>query len=145
MKCTQYYPVIQTNDVSSTACFYEQHFCFERAFDSDWYVHLQSSEDPAVNLAVLQADHETIPPEGRGTVGGVIINFEVEDVDAQYQRLRDAGLPMLIECRDEAFGQRHFVTKDPNGVLIDVIKPIPPSAEFLAQFRDDAVVNCALD
>ncbi|TIU20041.1 MAG: glyoxalase, partial [Mesorhizobium sp.] len=27
-----------------------------------------------------------------------------------------------------------FITKDPNGVLIDVIKPIPPSAEFLAQF-----------
>lgn len=43
---------------------------------------------------------------------------------------------LLLACRscDEPFGQRHFITKDPNGVLIDVIKPIRPSEEFLAQF-----------
>jgi len=33
---------------------------------------------------------------------------------------------------------RHFITRDPNGVLIDVIKPIPPSAEFLAQYAAEA-------
>ncbi|TJV16034.1 MAG: glyoxalase, partial [Mesorhizobium sp.] len=46
--------------------------------------------------------------------------------------------PILRTLRDEAFGQRHFITKDPNGVLIDVIKPIPPSAEFLEQFVEGA-------
>jgi ribonucleotide monophosphatase NagD (HAD superfamily) len=45
----------------------------------------------------------------------------------------------LQALRDEAFGQRHFITCDPNGVLIDVIKPIPPSEEFLKQFAADAV------
>ncbi|MEM9268600.1 MAG: glyoxalase, partial [Pseudomonadota bacterium] len=42
---------------------------------------------------------------------------------------------------DEPFGQRHFITQDPNGVLIDVIKPIPPSPEFLAQFSDAALAE----
>jgi len=42
-------------------------------------------------------------------------------------------------CRDEDFGQRHFITADPNGVLIDIIKPIPPSAEFLKQYSAEAV------
>ncbi len=42
---------------------------------------------------------------------------------------------MLIPLRDEAFGQRHFITRDPNGVLIDIIKPIPPSAEFAQQYE----------
>lgn len=45
-----------------------------------------------------------------------------------YAKAKAAGLPILIPLRDEAFGQRHFITADPNDVLIDVIKPIPPSA-----------------
>ena len=63
----------------------------------------------------------------------------MEDVDAVYERTREAGLPILLAIRDEAFGQRHFITADPNGVLIDIIKPIPPSAEFAALYADDAL------
>lgn len=139
MKCSQYYPVLMTDDVTGTARFYADHFGFEAKFDSDWYVHLQSGSDPRVNLAVLHGDHETIPAAGRGRTSGLLLNFEVEDVDREHARLRAAGLPMLLDLRDEPFGQRHFITRDPNGVLIDVITPIPPSAEFLAQYSPDAV------
>ena len=69
----------------------------------------------------------------------MLINFEVEDPDAVYERVVAAGLPILRTLRDEPFGQRHFITSDPTGVLIDVIKPIPPSEEFLAQFAPEAV------
>jgi uncharacterized glyoxalase superfamily protein PhnB len=68
----------------------------------------------------------------------MILNFEVKDPDAEYERARAAGLPILLALRDEAFGQRHFITADPNGVLIDIIKPIPPSGEFVAQYTDEA-------
>lgn len=139
MKCTQFYPVIMTAEVEKTVRFYRDHFRFEPTFDSDWYVHLQSTEDEAVNIAVLKGDHPTIPESGRGQVSGLIINFEVDDVDAVFDRMSDAGLPVLLPLRDEAFGQRHFITRDPNGVLIDVIKPIPPSGEFASQYADDAV------
>lgn len=139
MKCTQYYPVIQTEDVKATKSFYVDHFRFKVSFDADWYCHLQSSEDPGINLAILKGDHETIPTEGRRTVGGLILNFEVEDVDAEFQRVHDAGLPILKALTDEAFGQRHFITRDPNGVLIDVIKPIPPVGEFINQYASDAL------
>ncbi|MEX1036709.1 MAG: VOC family protein [Sneathiella sp.] len=136
MKCTQFYPVIMTDKVQETGDFYVSHFRFERAFDSDWYLHLQSREDAGVNIAVLDGTHETVPEAGRGKVSGLIINFEVEDVDAEYARATAAGLPILLELRDEPFGQRHFITQDPNGVLIDVITPIPPTAEFAAQYLD---------
>ena len=138
MKCTQFYPVIMTERVAETAQFYVDHFRFGRAFESDWYVHLQSTEDKTVNLAILKGDHPTIPASARGKVSGLLINFEVENVDAEYQRAQASGLPILLTLRDEAFGQRHFVTRDPNGVLIDIIKPIPPSAEFLAQYAPGA-------
>jgi catechol 2,3-dioxygenase-like lactoylglutathione lyase family enzyme len=134
MRATSYYPVIMTGDVAGTAAFYEQHFRFSAPYRSDWYVHLRSSEDPSVNLAVLDYRHESIPAEGRAPVAGLIVNFEVADVDAEHDRLRAAGLPMLLGLRDEPWGQRHFITRDPNGVLIDVIKPIPPSAEYAGSY-----------
>ena len=67
-------------------------------------------------------------------MSGLLINFEVEDVDQEYVRAQERGLPILLALRDEPFGQRHFITCDPNGVMLDVIKPIPPSAEFDEQY-----------
>jgi uncharacterized glyoxalase superfamily protein PhnB len=129
-----------TADVAGTARFYRDNFRFKVLFEADWYMHLQSGEDDKVNLAVLDRNHETIPEAGRGRgAGGLLLNFEVEDVDAVYDAARENGLPILQELRDEAFGQRHFITRDPNGVLIDVIKPIPPSADFLKQFVPEAL------
>ncbi|MGX5803186.1 VOC family protein [Bradyrhizobium sp. Arg314] len=141
MKTTSYYPVLMTGDVAGTAVFYVEHFRFKSLFESDWYVHLQSAEDRRVNLGIVHGDHETIPEEGRGRTFGLLINFEVRDPDAVYQRIVSAGLPILCPLRDEPFGQRHFITKDPNGVLIDVIKPIPLSPEFQVQFVDGSTAG----
>ena len=115
------------------------HFGFEEKFRADWYIHLQSSADASVNLAVLNGSHETIPKVGRGRVSGLLLNFEVEDPDEMYAKAKAAGLPILIPLRDEAFGQRHFITSDPNGVLIDVIKPIPPSKEFAELYAEGSL------
>lgn len=134
MRNTSYYPVLLTGDVAGTAAFYKRHFRFTPAFAADWYVHLTSTDDPGTNLAILDFAHETIPPSGRAPVSGLILNFEVDEVDAEFARLVEEGLPMLLPLRDEPFGQRHFITRDPNGVLIDVITPIEPLAEFAEQF-----------
>lgn len=139
MKCKQYYPVLQTADVAGLAGFYIGNFGFRALFESDWYCHLQSTEDAAVNLAILQADHPTIPEGYCGETRHVILNFEVADVDAVHDRAQDLGLEIVKPLCDEAFGQRHFITCDPQGNLIDIITPIQPSAEFLSQFAPEAV------
>lgn len=139
MKCTQYYPVLQTTEVTGLAAFYVENFGFRAMFESDWYQHLQSTEDAGVNLAILQADHPTIPEGYRGETRHVILNFEVEDVDALHDRARAMGWKIIKPLCDEDFGQRHFVTCDPQGNLIDIITPIEPSAEFLSQFAPEAV------
>lgn len=130
MKVTSYYPVLMVNDVSTTSAFYVAHFGFRPVFETDWYVHLQSEAEKTVNLAILNGQHETVPDIGRGKAAGLLLNFEVEDVDAVHERLEKAGLPIHRSLRNEAFGQRHFITSDPNGVLIDVIRVIPPTGEF---------------
>lgn len=59
-------------------------------------IHLQSESDETVNLAILNGRHDTVPESGRGCAGGLLLNFEVDDVDAVHERLTKAGLPILL-------------------------------------------------
>ena len=140
MKTTQFYPVLMVSDVESVSQFYLTHFGFQSLFAADWYVHLQSLQDDSVNLAILDRNHETIPDANRGAhAQGLLLNFEVADVDAVYQRFCDQQLPILLPLRSEDFGQRHFITQDPEGVMIDVVTPIAPSEDFAANYASDAL------
>ncbi|GGO04579.1 VOC family protein [Saccharibacillus kuerlensis] len=136
MQTSSFYPVILTDQVEVTAAFYMENFGFHKAFQADWYVSLKMSGSAVpFELAVLDAAHPTIPEAYRTKTTGLILNFEVHDVDAEYERLiRGAGLPLELEIRSEDFGQRHFMTSDPNGILIDVITVIPPSEAFNDQY-----------
>lgn len=133
---TSFYPVLMTGDVAATAAFYQRMFGFHPLFAADWYVHLQATGDSNVNLAILHGDHDTIPAMGRGRAAGLLLNFEVADVDAAHARLTAAGAEIVLPLRDEDFGQRHFIMAAPDGVLIDVITPIPPSEAFAALYQD---------
>jgi len=139
MKASSFYPVILTEQVAVTAAFYMEHFGFEMVFEADWYVSLKmAGNDIPFELAILDAGHPTIPEAYRTKVKGLILNFEVSDVDAEYERLiQGAKLPLELEIRSEDFGQRHFITSDPNGVLIDVITVIPPTQDFNSQYTEE--------
>ena len=43
------------------------------------------------------------------------MNFEVDDVDAEYLRLVRAGAEIVVPLKDEPFGQRHFIVRAPLG------------------------------
>ncbi|THB78369.1 MAG: glyoxalase/bleomycin resistance/extradiol dioxygenase family protein [Desulfobulbaceae bacterium] len=134
MKLISSYPVICTDKVKESSDFYQQHFNFEPTFAADWYVSLRSKDNTNFELALLDANHPTIPEPYRKKVSGVIINLEVEDVDTEYQRLKEQSLEFALEIKSEDFGQRHFIVVDPNGILVDVIQNIEPSAEFAEQY-----------
>jgi catechol 2,3-dioxygenase-like lactoylglutathione lyase family enzyme len=140
MDVSSFYPVIMVNDISESKAFYTQHFPFDVTFDTDWYVSLVSQSDPAFELALLDPTHSTIPDGfGHPFEQGLLLNFEVTDVDSEYERLREAGVPIHLELRSEDFGQRHFITADPNDVLIDVIQPIPPSDEYQEDYDNETL------
>jgi uncharacterized glyoxalase superfamily protein PhnB len=134
-KVNSYYPVLCVNDVAETANFYKQHFNFEAAFENEWYVHLRMKDTPEVNLAIVDGNHESVPAEWRRTVQGVLINFELEEVDAFYAELKASGLEMLLDLRDEPWGQRHFIVNDPAGTMIDVIKVIEPDESYKEAYQ----------
>ncbi|MCT2591974.1 VOC family protein [Streptomyces sp. N2-109] len=130
-----FYPVICTSDVTESRAFYTRHFGFEVVFEADWYVSLRRPEPPHYELALLDHTHPTLPAAYRRPVQGLILNFEVADVDAEHRRLIGAaGLTEELALGSEDFGQRHFLLAAPDGVLIDVITPIDPAPSFAAQF-----------
>ncbi|MBG0826705.1 VOC family protein [Planomonospora sp. ID67723] len=135
MKLTGFYPVICTARLQESHDFYTRLLGFETTFEADWYVSLRRQGNPGYELALLDPTHPTVP-EGRGTPAqGLLLNFEVEDVDAEWDRLVvGEGLRPVLGLRSEDFGQRHFIVADPGGVLIDVITPIAPAEEYAGQY-----------
>lgn len=134
MSITSFYPVLMTQDVATAAAFYRDALGFELTFESDWYISLRLG---AFELALLAYDHATIPEGQRALPQGMILNLEVENVDAVHQRLtQKLGLDPILGLRSEDFGQRHFIVSAPDGVMLDVIQPIEPSAEYEDAYTD---------
>lgn len=125
MTLTSVYPVLMSTDVAAAARFYRERFGFETTFEADWYVSLKNG---SWELAILDPAHETVPAGYGEPVAGVLLNLEVDDVDAEYARLRD--LEIVLPIRTEEFGQRHFIVAAPDGVLVDVITPIPFTGRY---------------
>jgi catechol 2,3-dioxygenase-like lactoylglutathione lyase family enzyme len=131
MELTSFYPVICTSRLAESRDFYTGLLGFEPTFEADWYVSLRRPGPPAYELALLDFAHPTLPAAHRAPVRGLLLNFEVADVDAEWERLVASGpLTAALPLRSEDFGQRHFIVADPNGVLIDVITPVAPTADF---------------
>ncbi|MEU3169488.1 VOC family protein [Streptosporangium sp. NPDC006930] len=135
MTLTSFYPVVCTDRIAESHDFYRRFLGFETTFEADWYVSMRRPEPPHYELALVDRAHPTVPEKYRSAVRGLILNFEVTDVDAEHDRLvRQAGLPVELTLRTEDFGQRHFIVAAPDGVLIDVITPTEPSAAYAEQY-----------
>ena len=127
------FPDICTDDVAASRDFYVALLGFRVAFEIAWYVQLQSPADPNLQLAFVQRDHASVPEGFRDAPRGVLVTVETKDVDAVHARARQLGVEIVYALRDEVFGQRHFMAKDPNGLLLDVVQLIPPAPEFLRE------------
>jgi len=134
MNVQSYYPVLCVDAPQQAARFYIDHFGFRAVFDADWYVHLQMEGNEQVNLAFVAQDHASLPQPYRRPAAGMLLNFELDEVDTLYHQLKAKGLPIVHDLKSEAWGQRHFIVADPCGILVDVVQPIEPSEEFKAQY-----------
>lgn len=114
---------ICSNDLAASKAFYTQLLNLKTKYDSDWYVQLYLPEDPENEFGVIQYDHELIPGEYRQEPSGMYMTFVVADVNATYERALDLGVDIIQEPRNEFYGQRRFLAKEPSGCLIDICSP----------------------
>jgi lactoylglutathione lyase len=63
-------------------------------------------------------------PEVPGRPGGEVV-FVVEDVDAEAERLRAAGVVILRGPVDRPWGHRTLHLEDPDGFVVELAEEIP--------------------
>src|SRR5262245_45589784 len=141
MRHKSLFPVIITPALAAARDFYVHQLHFRIVFEDEWYVHLHAPRiDGGVplELAFMSPDLHSLPFPLRSAFNGqgMIVTIEVEDVDALYEKLCRIGSEMIVELQDEPWGQRHFLLRDPSGTMLDVVKPIPPSSEYLLAYAD---------
>lgn len=118
---------ISTNKMQESKAFYMKYFDYKLVYESDWYIELIMPGVPTAGVSF------TVPQREAGEFfsgKGLIISFEVDDADAEYQRLKAEGLDIYQELQDKPWGERSFVVDDPNGVHIYIYKTIPPTPEY---------------
>lgn len=93
---------------------------------------------PPLELAFMLPHLESQPESLRAAFAGsgLVPTIDVDAVDAVHAKLSAVGVlrDVVVELRDKAWGQRHFLFRDPTGTLLDVVQLIPPSAEYAAAY-----------
>ena len=109
-------------DPTASAAFAVEHLGFSEEMAADGFVSL-TREDAGFNLVFLRTGLPTFKPErARGRADGLLIVFVVDDVDREYARLRDEGVPIATPIETEPWGERFFQVTDPNGVTIQLVQ-----------------------
>lgn len=138
MKIRDLYPLITTPALFEAKDFYVTHFGFDVAFEASWFVFLTGQSDGetrGATLAFMHPNHPSKPPGPESFDGkGMILSVEVADATAAFARLTASGAPIIHPLTDEKWGQRRFMTRDPAGVLVDVVQQIEPTAGFWDQY-----------
>ncbi len=99
--------------------FYTSHLGFTAEIDTEAYVHLVHPKT-GFELAILKAGEldQMKELEFSTTGNGLWIGLEVENADEESARLWDAGITIVQAPKDQPWGERTVVIRDPNGVLI---------------------------
>lgn len=125
------FPLILTDRLEDAAEFYRTLFGLEVVAELGWYVQLHPPDNEASQIAFISPDHDSAPASHRGAPHGVLITIEVADAAAVRDVVGKAGHPVVVELQDEAWGQRHSMTRDPTGLLVDVVQQLGPVPDGL--------------
>ncbi len=118
---------IITEKLTETKEFYTNILDFGIRFENDFYL-LMNTPDKSAEISFLQPNHPSQKPIFQTPFNGkgVYLTIEVEKVDTIYKKLKNKGVKIEVEIRDEPWGDRHFAIVDPNGIGIDIVTYTKP-------------------
>jgi len=125
---------IYVDDLKRSRDFYINLLGLMPTFETDWIVQLSAPENENINLTLQPKTHDLVPEGFRKQPQGFSIAFVVDDCDRIYVKARSLGLKIVQSPKNEEYGQRRFLTVDPDGTLVDVSSACEPSPEFVAKY-----------
>ena len=114
---------ICSNDLPKSKRFYVELLGLKVKYSSDWYIQLCSPENLEVEYGIILQDHELVPKAFQQAPSGMYVTFVVNNVDVIYEKALELNIPIIQKPKNEFYGQRRFLTQDPNGCLIDICSP----------------------
>jgi predicted enzyme related to lactoylglutathione lyase len=110
-------------DERASAAFLRAHFGFADEMSADGFVSL-TRPDVGFNVVFLRTGLATFKPASMADhrADGLLLVFVVDDIEAEYARLTDAGLEFTTPIETEPWGERYFQVTDPNGVVIQLVQ-----------------------
>ena len=110
------------SSVRESVRFYRDLLGLEVLVDHGWYVEL--GHDGRVMLALVERGHPTVPADA-----GHLLSFEVDDAAGH---LPPSIVPVWPLTRE--LGQLHFMVRDPDGTIVDVIERVDLTREDMRRF-----------
>jgi catechol 2,3-dioxygenase-like lactoylglutathione lyase family enzyme len=104
-------PNIKTGRPAETRDFFVNLLGFEVAMDIGWIVTVTSPSDPAVQVNIIGNEDPAAPG----------ISVGVADVDAVHARAVELGFEIAYPLRDEEWGVRRFMLREPSGTTVNVV------------------------
>jgi catechol 2,3-dioxygenase-like lactoylglutathione lyase family enzyme len=104
-------PNIRSARPEDTRDFFVDLLGFEVVMDIDWVVTVASPTNASVQVNIIGSDDPAAPG----------ISVEVADVDAVHAAAVERGLEIAYPIRDEPWGVRRFMLREPSGTLVNVV------------------------
>jgi catechol 2,3-dioxygenase-like lactoylglutathione lyase family enzyme len=108
-------PNIRSERPDETRDFFVQLLGFEVAMDLGWIAAVASPTNPSVQVNVVGNDDPSAPG----------ISVEVADVDAVHAKAVEQGREIVYPLRDEDWGVRRFMVREPSGTVVNVLSHRP--------------------
>ena len=111
MKIDRAVPNIKSDRPAETRDFFVELLGFETVMDLGWVATVASPNDATAQVNIIGNDDPAAPG----------ISVEVDDVDAVHARAIERGLEIAYPLRDEEWGVRRFMLREPSGTVVNVL------------------------
>jgi catechol 2,3-dioxygenase-like lactoylglutathione lyase family enzyme len=115
MTASRAVPNLRSDRPAETRDFFVGLLGFEVAMDLGWVVTVTSPANPSAQVNIIGNEDPSAPG----------ISVGVPDVDAVHARAVELGLEIAYPLRDEEWGVRRFMLREPSGTVVNVVAHRP--------------------
>ncbi|NED00866.1 glyoxalase [Streptomyces sp. SID6648] len=119
---------LTVDDVAASQRFFTTHLGYTDQAAADGFASL-TRDDAALDIVLLARGTEVLPAGQRDQrASGLILAFTTTGLETEEKRLRSEGVDITMPLREEPWGERLFQVTDPNGVIVQFVEWVTPSA-----------------